>query len=420
MAKKVYLVDTENVGASWKYLFHTVSNTDEILLFYTENTPFLSYTDLDFIFPFKDRFTMIKCYTGNNALDFQLVSYLGYLMKTGAKTQYIIVSNDTGYDAMVHFWTDRERSVSRLSSVELVRSTFLKSAPAAENKALVQEKASEASPEKDKQESEKKSTGRTKGRRQRTNPPHSSGSVEEEAAEKGTMEETVEPVKAEPSTTENEGKTEPAKEQTDTEPNEMTAEVSAKEPLQEGTVNLELETAASQMIEPEVFGKEEAEEAEAEAEAKPARRPSSRRRTSVRKAKENASTENPPESATAEIIQLRLTDLKPETEGIEVDEEPEPGTFNTHPAVFLQDPGVEYTDGEILIQSVLSDVKEMDIIQWIAEMLQRHDSRQLQQIHREFVKKYGQAKGGQMYKLVKPIVRQFYSLIKEDASVVMH
>ena len=77
MAKKVYLVDTENVGAVWKHLFELAANTDDILLFYTENTPFLSYNDLDFVLSYKDRFTMIKCYTGNNALDFQLVSYLG-------------------------------------------------------------------------------------------------------------------------------------------------------------------------------------------------------------------------------------------------------------------------------------------------------------------------------------------------------
>ena len=113
MAKKVYLVDTENVGAVWKHLFELAANTDDILLFYTENTPFLSYNDLDFVLSYKDRFTMIKCYTGNNALDFQLVSYLGFLMKTGAKTQYIIISNDTGYDAMIRFWSDRERNVLR-------------------------------------------------------------------------------------------------------------------------------------------------------------------------------------------------------------------------------------------------------------------------------------------------------------------
>ena len=122
MAKKVYLVDTENVGAVWKHLFQLVANTDDILLFYTENTPFLSYNDLEFVLSYKERFTMIKCYTGNNALDFQLVSYLGFLMKTGAKTQYIIISNDTGYDAMIRFWSDRERNVSRLSQAELIRS----------------------------------------------------------------------------------------------------------------------------------------------------------------------------------------------------------------------------------------------------------------------------------------------------------
>ena len=43
---------------------------------------------------YREHLEFIKCAKGTNALDFQLVSYVGYLMKTGVKTRYIIVSND--------------------------------------------------------------------------------------------------------------------------------------------------------------------------------------------------------------------------------------------------------------------------------------------------------------------------------------
>lgn len=244
VAKKVYLVDTENVGAVWKHLFQLAANTDDILLFYTENTPFLSYNDLEYILSYRERFTMMKCYTGNNALDFQLVSYLGFMMKTGAKTQYIIVSNDTGYDAMVRFWNDRERNVSRLSQAELIRSV--------------------------KQKTEKV----------------------------------------------------PAKQEKQADGEKETERESAK--------NTESETVEAQIFTLDNVWSEAAE--------------------------------------------------------------------------------WEYSDEEILIQGVLSDEKSREVISWIAQMLHKYSAKQLQQIHREMVKKYGQKEGGQMYKLIKPILKQFYQM----------
>lgn len=113
--KKVYLVDTENVGSTWKDLLPVKTGSDQILLFFTENSPYVSYSDLQLILQFPDRFEMIKCNPGKNGLDFQLVSYLGYLMKTASKANYVIVSNDGGFDAVVKFWQERGMSVSRMN-----------------------------------------------------------------------------------------------------------------------------------------------------------------------------------------------------------------------------------------------------------------------------------------------------------------
>lgn len=121
-SKKVYLVDTENVGTVWKELLPAKSGTDQILLFYTENSPYISYSDLQAIIQYPNTFEMIKCNTGKNGLDFQLVSYLGYLLKTASKTNYIIVSNDFGFDSVAKFWQERGMSVSRKNSSALLTS----------------------------------------------------------------------------------------------------------------------------------------------------------------------------------------------------------------------------------------------------------------------------------------------------------
>ena len=118
--RKVYLVDTENVGTAWKDLLPQRNGKDLIILFFTENSPGISYYDLDTIRQYPDSFEMVECVTGKNGLDFQLVSYLGYLIKSAPKTDYIIVTNDTGYDAVVKFWNQRELSVIRKTKSELI------------------------------------------------------------------------------------------------------------------------------------------------------------------------------------------------------------------------------------------------------------------------------------------------------------
>lgn len=112
-SKKVYLIDTENIGIAWKDILPIKNSIDQILLFYTENSPYISYADLLAILQYPNSFEMIKCNTGKNGLDFQLVSYLGYLLKTASKSNYIIVSNDTGFDSVAKFWQDRGLSVIR-------------------------------------------------------------------------------------------------------------------------------------------------------------------------------------------------------------------------------------------------------------------------------------------------------------------
>lgn len=49
----------------------------------------------------------IDCCSGKakkNALDFQLVSYLGYMISKQDRQRYVIVSNDSGFDPVVEFW----------------------------------------------------------------------------------------------------------------------------------------------------------------------------------------------------------------------------------------------------------------------------------------------------------------------------
>jgi hypothetical protein len=98
LLKKIYLVDVENIG------FKTYdSNDDSILVFYiTQSSKYSSSLSSN---------CRIISYQHNgckDALDFILDTYLGYLIATyGKSVEYIIESNDKGYENVCGFWLEQ-------------------------------------------------------------------------------------------------------------------------------------------------------------------------------------------------------------------------------------------------------------------------------------------------------------------------
>ena len=112
---KHYLIDSENVGDFWIPLLELPADQAELIVFYTKNSPHMSYDSLIKLKESDRTVTFIKCYEGTNALDFQLCSELGYLIAVNKGDDFIIVTNDTGYDAAVKYWRHKEYSVKRIA-----------------------------------------------------------------------------------------------------------------------------------------------------------------------------------------------------------------------------------------------------------------------------------------------------------------
>lgn len=116
---KYYLVDSENVNDNWLMLLDLAAGEDEIIIFYTKNSPHMSYMSVvKLLGNTTQKITFEECFEGNNALDFQLISYMGYLMSEtslGDGTEYIVMSNDTGFDAAVKFWKKKGFAVRRVN-----------------------------------------------------------------------------------------------------------------------------------------------------------------------------------------------------------------------------------------------------------------------------------------------------------------
>ena len=115
MQRMTYLIDSENVNDAWVKLLPRLERKDRIIIFYTENSPHFTVDSARIITDYKDRdISWKKCFAGRNALDFQLVSHMGYLISRYPRDTYAIMSNDTGFDAAVKYWTQEGIAVSRI------------------------------------------------------------------------------------------------------------------------------------------------------------------------------------------------------------------------------------------------------------------------------------------------------------------
>ncbi|MDO4267516.1 MAG: PIN domain-containing protein, partial [Eubacteriales bacterium] len=117
--KRTYLIDSENINDIWVELLQTLEDKDEILVFYTDKSAHMGYDKIVCLMEQKKgSVRWIKCFEGQNALDFQLVTELGSRISQDGKREYVIVSNDTGYDAVVRYWQQKDCRVRRMKSTE--------------------------------------------------------------------------------------------------------------------------------------------------------------------------------------------------------------------------------------------------------------------------------------------------------------
>ena len=115
-----FFVDFENVHSGGFEGIENYNKDDIIYLMYTENSQTISLTVLEKML--KKNVTNLRLIKvaagGKNALDFQLSTYLGYLIaKTeDKKVGYYIISKDQGFDFIVKFWNGNGVPVRRITN----------------------------------------------------------------------------------------------------------------------------------------------------------------------------------------------------------------------------------------------------------------------------------------------------------------
>lgn len=101
----ICLIDYENIHTPAFAGLDDLSPDDEVVVFFTNNSNNLTFDLMQKLTSAKVKITYKKVTCGvRNSLDFQLCSYLGYLIGTHSDGRFVIVSNDKGYSTMLSLW----------------------------------------------------------------------------------------------------------------------------------------------------------------------------------------------------------------------------------------------------------------------------------------------------------------------------
>lgn len=126
-----YLIDYENVKVGGLYGLDLLPENNVVCIFFSENQNKMTVDEIENLKKTKAKIVTFKVdVKGRNALDFQLVSYLGYLiaehLRHGYAVSYHIVTADKGFDNVVNMWRkfniriDRRINVSNVAGVPKV------------------------------------------------------------------------------------------------------------------------------------------------------------------------------------------------------------------------------------------------------------------------------------------------------------
>ncbi len=101
---RVFLVDFENVKSDGLRCVDCLSEGDQVITFFSKNAESLSMDTYFNLVSSKASFHAVRLdRTGSNALDFQLVAYLGYLMGTPEHQDVYVISKDHGFYSAATF-----------------------------------------------------------------------------------------------------------------------------------------------------------------------------------------------------------------------------------------------------------------------------------------------------------------------------
>lgn len=105
-----YLIDFENVGSDGLCGTEELTEKDRVYIFYSSNSGRISIKMHQCICRSKAEFSYFEISAGGkNALDFQLSTFLGFLVAQNDEDRIYVISKDRGFGHVLGFWEERAR-----------------------------------------------------------------------------------------------------------------------------------------------------------------------------------------------------------------------------------------------------------------------------------------------------------------------
>lgn len=119
-----YLIDYENVHDAGLDGVGKLKKEDKVIVFYGINIKAIPFDRHVEMMNSKADIEFIKtAKVAKNYLDFQLTTYLGFLVGKGEKGPLYVVSKDTGFDSVIDFWKGRNVEIKRVLNLQLDKPT---------------------------------------------------------------------------------------------------------------------------------------------------------------------------------------------------------------------------------------------------------------------------------------------------------
>ena len=126
---RLYLVDYENVSDAGLVGVNQLSANDLVIIFYGSKVKSIAYESLIAITDSAANIEHMKAEkTAKNYLDFQLTTYLGYKLGQNSYSEIYVISKDSGFDAVVDFWSQRGYSIKRQEAIVVTEKSAKKQA----------------------------------------------------------------------------------------------------------------------------------------------------------------------------------------------------------------------------------------------------------------------------------------------------
>ncbi|HPE95323.1 MAG TPA: PIN domain-containing protein [Bacillota bacterium] len=123
-----YLIDFENVHSDGLKGIDTLSESDSVYLFYSQNADTITFDTHFKLIKSKANFEMFEAKRlGKNAIDFHLATFLGYLIAKNTDEAYFVISKDNGFQFSFDFWRQyfREQKIRLFYAYSIERALTL-------------------------------------------------------------------------------------------------------------------------------------------------------------------------------------------------------------------------------------------------------------------------------------------------------